>query len=55
MTYTKKDKGGNIQITGSYIPNGFTCKCRQCTFTIEVPKCTTDEQIKELVDKITGR
>lgn len=53
--YTVKNKGWNLEIKGSYIPEGFTCECRECAFTIEVPKCTTKEQIKELVDKVTGK
>lgn len=53
--YTAKEVNGKRVIQGEYIPNGHSCKCKSCKFTIEVPKCTTDEQIKELVDKITGR
>lgn len=53
--YTAKEVNGKRVIKGKYVPVGFSCLCKECSFTIEVPKCTTDEQIKELVDKITGR
>lgn len=53
--YTAKEVNGKRVIKGSYVPNGYTCLCKSCNFTIEVPKCTTDEQIKELVDKVVGR
>lgn len=53
--YTAKIKGDKKIIEGSYIPKGYDCKCKACKFSIEVPKGTTDEQIKELVDKVNGR
>lgn len=50
--YTAKTKGDKRIIEGSYIPNGGTCNCKACKFTIEVPKDTTDEQIKAIIDLI---
>ncbi len=50
--YTVKTKGDKKIIEGGYIPEGYSCKCKECKFTIEVPVCTTDEQIKGLVEKI---
>lgn len=55
MSYTAKTKGDKRVVEGYYIPSGHSCKCKACNFTIEVPKCTTDEQIAELVKKVTER
>lgn len=52
MSYTAKIKGDKRIVEGSYIPNGFSCKCKSCKFTIEVPKDTTDTQIQEIVNLI---
>lgn len=54
MSYTSKTIGDKKIIEGSYVPKGYTCKCKSCKFTIEVPKCTTDEQVNEIVRLITG-
>jgi hypothetical protein len=54
MSYTVKEKDGRKIIEGSYIPDGFTCLCKKCTYSIQVPKSTTDEQIKAIVDLIKG-
>lgn len=51
--YTAKTKGDKRIIEGSYIPKGYDCKCKACKFTIEVPKETTDEQVKAIVDLIS--
>lgn len=53
--YTAKEVNGKRVIKGSYVPKGYTCLCKSCNFTIEVPSGTSDDSIKELVDKITGR
>jgi hypothetical protein len=53
MPYTVKEKDGRKVITGTYIPEGFTCKCKECKYEIQVPTCTTDEQIKGIVELIT--
>lgn len=52
--YTVKKVGDKRIIKGTYIPEGHTCKCKECSFTIEVPECTTDQKIKEIVKLITG-
>lgn len=52
--YTAKTVGEKRIVKGSYIPEGYSCKCKACNFTIEVPKCTTDEQIKAIIDLIRG-
>jgi hypothetical protein len=52
MSFTVKEKDGKKVIEGKYIPEGFTCKCKECKYEIQVPKCTTDEQIKGLVELI---
>ncbi len=53
--YTVKTKGEKKVIEGSYIPNGYECKCKSCKFTIEVPSTSTEEQIRGLVDKVIDR
>lgn len=53
MSYTAKTKGDKRVVEGYYIPSGHSCKCKACNFTIEVPKHTTDEQIKAIVDLIS--
>jgi hypothetical protein len=52
LKYTVKEKDGKKVIDGEYIPEGFTCLCKKCTYSIQVPKCTTDEQIQAIVDLI---
>lgn len=49
MNYTVKIEEGKKVIRGNYIPSGHTCKCKECDFKIEVPKCTSDTKIAELV------
>jgi hypothetical protein len=51
--YTAKILGDKRIIQGSYIPKGHTCKCKSCKFTIEVPKGTTDEHVKAIIELIT--
>lgn len=51
--YTVKTKGEKKIIEGRYIAEGYSCKCKECKFTIEVPVCSTDEQIKEIVKLIS--
>ena len=54
MTYTVEIKDGRKVIKGDYVPKEYSCKCKECSFTIEVLKCATDEQIKAIVDFIQG-
>lgn len=51
--YTAKIKGDKRIVEGYYIPTGYDCLCKKCTFRIEVPKETTDEQVKEIVKLIS--
>lgn len=55
MNYTAKEVKGKRVVKGTYIPSGHTCKCKSCSYTIEVPKGTSDEQIRDLVKKVTER
>ncbi len=55
MSYIIKEKDGKKIIQGSYIPEGYTCQCKSMAYTVEVPKCATDEQIQGIVKLIEGR
>ena len=50
--YTVTIKDGKKIISGTYIPNGGACKCKECKFSIEVPQDTSDVRIGELVNMI---
>lgn len=50
--YTVKTKGDKKIIEGKYIPKGNTCKCKECSYSIEVPSITSDNQIVMLIEKI---
>lgn len=54
MSYTIKIKNGKKIVSGTYIPKGESCECRECKFTIEVPFKATDVQIGQLVNMIRG-
>jgi len=54
MSYIVKQKDGRKVIQGKYVPKEYSCKCKECSFTIEVLKDATDEQIKAIVDFIQG-
>lgn len=55
MSYKVTEKDGRKVIQGNYVPKGYTCKCKSCTYTIEVLKEATDEEIKGLVKLIEGK
>lgn len=53
MKYIVKiNKEGRKVIQGIYIPQGYSCDCKECKFVIEVLKETSDEEIKELIEKL---
>lgn len=52
MKYSVKIKDGKKVIQGTYIPNGYSCKCKSCNFTIEVPVDSDEEEVNELIEKL---
>jgi predicted nucleic acid-binding Zn ribbon protein len=54
MSYSVSIKDGRKVVKGSYVPSGYTCKCKECTYTIEVLADTTDDVIANLVKMIEG-
>lgn len=50
--YTVTIKDGKKIISGTYIPNGGTCKCNECKFMIEVPQDISDIKVGQLVEMI---
>lgn len=52
IMYTVTIKDGKKIISGTYIPNGGTCKCNECKFMIEVPQDISDIKVGQLVEMI---
>jgi hypothetical protein len=52
MSYTVSIKNGRKVVKGSYLPSKYTCKCKECNYTIEVLLDTPDSVIDELVKMI---
>ena len=52
MSYVVKIKGDKKIVTGGYIPKQYSCKCKECKFTIELPSTATDSDIENLVNMI---
>ena len=55
MSYKIEKKGGKKIVKGTYLPKEYTCKCKQCEYTIEVPDCATIDQIEWIVKQIEKR
>lgn len=55
MSYTVKTKNGRKVVEGSYVPKDYTCKCKSCSYSIEVLPDATPEQIASLVKLIEGK
>ena len=49
MSYTVSLKNGRKVIKGKYVPSKYTCKCKECNYTIEVLPDTPDSVIADLV------
>jgi len=49
MSYTVSLKNGRKLIKGKYVPSKYTCKCKECNYTIEVLQDTPDSVIADLV------
>ena len=52
MSYTVRLKNGRKVIKGKYVPSKYTCKCKECNYTIEVLQDTPDSVIADLVKLI---
>lgn len=52
MKYSVKIEGGKKLVKGSYLPQGHSCRCKECDFHIEIPKETEDAKIAELVEAL---
>lgn len=52
IMYTVTIKDGKKIISGTYIPNDGTCKCKECKFMIEVPQDTSDIRVSQLMEMV---
>lgn len=52
MSYIVKIKGDKMILEGKYIPEGYDCECKSCSYTVELPKSATSKEIKDIVSII---
>lgn len=41
---------GYVEVSGNYIPDGETCKCKRCDFSYTMPQSTNLEYIKATIE-----